>query len=93
MEALLLKEIDAALMPRALPMGADPVPLESNDSVRYELVGTQPLSIAFGGSLLPAGRESITLRELNGLPIIFHTDIVKRYRAHPATRRAANTNE
>ena len=86
-EALLLKEIDAALMPRALPMGADPVPLESNDSVRYELVGTQPLSIAFGGSLLPAGRESITLRELNGLPIIFHTDIVKRYRAHPATRR------
>lgn len=51
------------------------------------MVGTQPLSIAFGGSLLPSGRESITLRELNGLSIIFHTDIVKRYRAHPATRR------
>ncbi len=86
-EALLRKETDAALVPRALPVDADPAPPESNDSVRYELVGTQPLSIAFGGALLPAGRESIALKELKGLPVIFHSDIVKLYRTRPEMRR------
>ena len=52
-----------------------------------EPVGTQPLSIAFGGPLLPAGRGSITLKELKGLPIIFHTDIVKLYRTRPGMQR------
>ena len=86
-EALLRKETDAALVPRALPKDADPAPPESNDSVRCELVGTQSLSIAFGGALLPAGRESITPKELKGLPVIFHSDIVKLYRTRPEMRR------
>ena len=87
MDALLRKEIDAALVPRALPVGAAPTPPELSDAVRCEPVGTQPLSIAFGGPLLPAGRDSITLKELKGLPIIFHTDIVKLYRTRPGMQR------
>lgn len=72
-------KVDAVLIPCATPTG-EKSELQLGDSyTQYEFVGRQELSIAYGEAFAPVGRTSITLRELKGVPIIFHTDIVKAY--------------
>lgn len=72
-------KVDALLVPRAMPMN-EPCSLQMGDDyTQCEFVGRQELSIAYGVAFAPEGRQSITLQELRGIPVIFHTDIVKAY--------------
>lgn len=72
-------KVDALLVPRARPVDEPCVLRMGDDYTRCEFVGRQELSIAYGAAFAPAGRKSITLQELKGIPVIFHTDIVKAY--------------
>lgn len=76
---LLSQKVDAVLEPRAVLVGQEYQHRPDDESIRYELVGMQPLSIAYGEAFAPTDRDNITLRELEDQPIIFHTDIVKQY--------------
>lgn len=79
LSALHFNRVDALLLPRAAPVGGEQETWLDNDFIQCEFVGRQELSIAFGSEFAPAGKKNITLRELEGHPIIFHTDIVKAY--------------
>ncbi len=72
-------KVDALLVPRARLVDEPCVLQMGDDYTRCEFVGRQELSIAYGAAFAPAGRKSITLQELKGIPVIFHTDIVKAY--------------
>lgn len=87
-EALLLKEIDAALFPQTFLSGSQPECPRFIDAVRCEPLEIQPLTIAVGADFVPAERDSISLKELKNRAFIFHTDIVKQYHrgAAPAQR-------
>lgn len=79
MGALHSGKVDALLIPRATPVGESSHLQMEDGYTQCEFVGRQDLSIAYGEAFAPAGRKSISLEALKGVPIIFHTDIVKAY--------------